>query len=185
MKNKIDELRDMAAALLATDDSRDDTRKKWGENVRDLLQELSIYHFELEHQNAALEESEHDLVESRAKYVELFEEAPVGYVVIDRGMNIIQVNHTFDEMVVPNYPCDSCANGHRLDELVCPEYQNAFQRFFNMLMNSGSILPIELKIWNRFGQPCFVTMTAGKRKLGDDLFRLTVTDINTRKKMEL
>ncbi len=184
MKNKIDELRDMATVLLAVDTSGEEARKRWGENVKDLLQELSIYHFELEHQKAALAESEHNLAESRAMYAELFENAPVGYVLLDRDMYIHRFNQTFNEIFVPVLPYGALSIKRKFSEFICSEYQDAFDHFFKTLSNSGSILTSEIKLWDRLGRPRFVTLTAGKRKEGDEFYRLTINDINRRKRLE-
>lgn len=60
--------------------------------IRRLLHELMVYQEELEIQNEQLREAQADLEESRNRYLELFEVAPVGYFEVATSGQIIDAN---------------------------------------------------------------------------------------------
>ena len=55
-------------------------------------QELRAHQAELEQQNEVLRQTNLDLEEARGRYADLFEYAPVGYVICDGGGVIVQIN---------------------------------------------------------------------------------------------
>ncbi len=72
-------------ALCATD------RQPSAENVR-LLHELQVHQVELEMQNKQLRDAQQQLEESRSRYADLFDLAPVAYCVFDRNGTIEDAN---------------------------------------------------------------------------------------------
>jgi PAS domain-containing protein len=68
--------------------------KMTSEEIRKLIQELRIYHVELEMQNEALRSSQTETSESRRRYEELFNFAPVGYFTLDKKGHIKEANVT-------------------------------------------------------------------------------------------
>jgi PAS domain-containing protein len=66
----------------------------------DLLQhELQVHQIELEMQNEELRRSQKDLEASRARYFELYNLAPVGYLTINEKGRILEANLTFATMI--------------------------------------------------------------------------------------
>jgi PAS domain S-box-containing protein len=61
--------------------------------------ELGIHQFELEAQNQALRESQAAIEESRDRYSELYDFAPVGYMTLDRQGHILELNLTAAAML--------------------------------------------------------------------------------------
>jgi PAS domain S-box-containing protein len=57
-----------------------------------LAHEVEVHHIELELQNRALREAQLTLEESRARYAELYDYAPVGHVTLDRAGLIKELN---------------------------------------------------------------------------------------------
>jgi PAS domain S-box-containing protein len=66
-----------------------------GENLLyELLHELKVHQIELEMQNEELRKSQVALEESRDRYVDLFEFAPICYVTVGREMMVNEINLT-------------------------------------------------------------------------------------------
>jgi len=67
--------------------------------MRDVVQELQIYQIELELQNEELRRAHKELEDTRTRYMRLYNDAPVGYIVLDGAGSILQVNATFARMI--------------------------------------------------------------------------------------
>jgi len=70
-----------------------------GTALDEILQEVSIYHQELEYQNDELQRLHHELEKVKNQNVELFQNAPIGYVVVNLDNQITMVNTSFADMV--------------------------------------------------------------------------------------
>lgn len=156
----------------------------YGNNIRDLLQELNIYHIELEHQNKELERSEKELAVSRTEYIELFENAPMGYAVVDKNIKIRKLNQTFINRYVPIGKENVSYVGKSFDCFVCPEFQNSFYHYSKLMLGSDTPVPMELKLYNRFGATQYVMITVSVHDESVGLYRLAVSDISMQKRLE-
>ena len=95
-RKHLDQLRKRAEVALNTFDleyvkpSRDDFKK--------LLHELGTYQIELELQNEDLRNAQIELTESRDRYSDLYDFAPVGYLTLSEKGIITQANLTAAEI---------------------------------------------------------------------------------------
>ena len=64
-----------------------------------LLHELQVHQIELEIQNEALRQAQNELEDSRDRYVDLFESAPVAYVILSRDGWVIEANRLADRLL--------------------------------------------------------------------------------------
>lgn len=69
------------------------------EQTARLLHELQVHQIELEMQNEELLNAQHELATTKARYLDIYDQAPVGYLTIsDRGM-VIEANSTVADML--------------------------------------------------------------------------------------
>ncbi len=94
-----------------------------GKTVEEILQEISIYHQELEFQNLELMRIQDELEKSEKHYEELFSNAPVGYVLIDKNGIIHSANKMLAEMLEQE---TGKLKSKNLNLFVHPGYQDRF-----------------------------------------------------------
>ena len=111
--------------------------------VTQLMEEVGIYHQELILQNNELALRGAELEESRRKYRQLFDEAPVGYVVMDQGYSILEANITF-RAYFRAAPQDVI--GKKLTAYILPGSQDAFYFMMRELGKSGQAEVTELHL---------------------------------------
>ena len=95
-----------------------------------LVEELRIHQVELELQNEELQRAQQDLESlhanlrgSERRYRELYEQAPVGFLRLDRRGFILELNGTAAEI----FGVERAAlSGRKLSDLVAPESQDAY-----------------------------------------------------------
>ncbi len=72
--------------------------------TRELIHDLHVHQIELEMQNEELRQAHQELERSRDRYLSLYHDAPVGYVVADSAAMVLQANKTFAYMVDRDIP---------------------------------------------------------------------------------
>ncbi|MBN2341870.1 MAG: response regulator [Deltaproteobacteria bacterium] len=111
--------------------------------IRELLTELQTYHIELELQNEELRITQAALENSRRRYIHLFENAPVGYLRLDRKGRILSLNQkmlqladkTHTEMV-----------GKPFASFLTEKDEKQFRSIFQSLRQAPEKKPLELKL---------------------------------------
>lgn len=158
-------------------------------DVRKLAQELQIYKVELEIQNEELRKSQIETENSFEQFYQLFNNAPVGYLVLD-DLAIIKL--------VNNYFCN--LSGYSRNELISKPFSNLFlddeKKIFlsryKALFNKPENKSIELIIRKKDGNKFFAKLDGSKMPIGINKnikergtqFLLTVSDITSQKKSE-
>ncbi len=89
---KFDSLRTLAEQIVGN--KTDDKIAVAHDEVKTLLHELQVYQAELEVQNEELRSLQNQLETSRNRYYELFDCAPVGYIIIDAHFAVTEINST-------------------------------------------------------------------------------------------
>ncbi len=111
--------------------------------LQQLMEEVSIYHQELIFQNNELAQRGVELKESRIKYRELFDEAPVGYVVMDQDYIIQAANKLFCRYA-QLAPGDII--GQKLISFIHPDSQGEFYFMMKELSKTGHTKITELEL---------------------------------------
>jgi PAS domain S-box-containing protein len=98
-----------------------------------LVHELQVHQVELEMQNDELRRAQVDLEESRNRYQALYDNAPVGYLTLDRRGNILELNLTATSMLraerraIPGAP---------LARFIKPGEERAYKSYLNQVFSS-------------------------------------------------
>jgi PAS domain S-box-containing protein len=148
-----------------------------------LLQELRVHQIELEMQNEELHRTQVELEASRARYFDLYDLAPVGYVTIsDKGL-ILEANLTAATLL-------KVARGtlvrQPLGRFILPEDQNVYYRHCKQLFETGSSQVCELRMRRVDAAPFWARLeaTAAQDADGAPLCRVVVSDFSEYKRAE-
>ncbi|HVN95319.1 MAG TPA: response regulator [Syntrophorhabdaceae bacterium] len=151
------------------------------EEVRRILHELRVHQVELTMQNEELQKTQERLEASRARYVELYDLAPMGYCTISHEGLILEANLTLTRLL-----------GRGRKELI----NKMFSRFIvkqdqdyyyrKLLYESGSPQAWELRMQRNGGDPIWVRLegTCSRDEKNSLTCRVAVSDVTARKKVE-
>ena len=153
-----------------------------GKNLEELLEELSVYHQELELQNEELRNYQILLEKSKAEYASLFDNAPVGYIIIDSDLKIIKSNQFFCNLV--NIP-KSNLNNTIFTKYIAHNYQDDFYFHINKVINNLSVtFTCDIKL-NVTSNELYVKIESNSFESDGKLFiRNVLTDITELKKTQ-
>jgi PAS domain S-box-containing protein len=110
---------------------------------RRLVHELEVHQLELELQNRALRDAQGLLEESRARYAELYDYAPVGHVTLDRSGIIRELNLTAASLLAKER---RFLVGRPLRQLLAPQGRRALDAHLRACFKSTSVRHVELTI---------------------------------------
>lgn len=175
-------LRRLAEEKAARLETRDLTARP-PEEVGRLLHELRVHQIELEMQNEELRCAQQEIEASRAKYFDLYELAPVGYLTLSEKGLILEANLTLAGLLgVPRGALIKQA----VSQFIQQEDQNHYYRFLKQLLDTGAPQACELRMVKK-GQPFIwmhVEMRAGRDAADAPLCRMALSDISTLKHAE-
>ncbi|MFI3157364.1 MAG: EAL domain-containing protein [Methylococcaceae bacterium] len=156
-----------------------------------VFHELTVHQIELEMQNEQLRLIQSELLVAQKNLSQFFEQAPVGYLVMDGKARILQSNRTIHELL--NYHADEFGHKKYFPQHIHAEdliiFNARYQAFFKRPENkrielrlqkqNGSFLRVELS--GRLVQPFFQK----KISTNDDAYLLiNIVDISARKQLE-
>ncbi len=149
-----------------------------------LIHELRVYQIELEMQNDELRKSQTELEESRARYSDLYDFAPVGYFTFDKNGLIIEVNLTGARQlgVERNLLIKKPMSG-----FIHKDDQNVFFLHCNKVFESKTLQPCELRIKRKNGNEFYAQLQslAVEERIGNTVYCMTsVSDISERIEVE-
>jgi len=146
--------------------------------AEELLYELRVHQIELEMQNEALRQTQQALEESRDRYVDLYELAPIGYLTLNVDGIIVEINLTGVTLLGQER---SKLINKSLRTLVAVEDRDKWVRNFMAIKNQTGKGRIELSLL-RGDATIFQALVDC---VGDQSeFRITLTDISEHKRVE-
>lgn len=153
----------------------------YSKSLEELIEELKVYQYELEFQNDELKRTQLELEKSRAEYIELFENAPLGYVVIDHEMKLADYNSLFRQIAEVSVSDQGSLKGLDFRKFIAPSDQDAFYHFFEELLSSDETVETEIRLNFREEKPVVVRISGkhSNSEGGDKipLFLKDVTDL--------
>jgi two-component system, NtrC family, sensor kinase len=153
------------------------------QDVRMLVHELQVHQIELEMQNEELRNAQEQLGESLAKYSDLYDFAPVGYVTFNRAGLILEANLTFAGQL-------GIERGRLIDTpfwlYTAVSDRSRFQSHLDDVLKFKEPLTCELQLERQSGPKRFVQLHSihALDVAGVEFCRTSVTDISARKEAE-
>jgi two-component system cell cycle sensor histidine kinase/response regulator CckA len=154
------------------------------EEARRLLHELRVHQVELETQNEELRRAQEALEASRARYFDLYDLAPVGYLTVGEEGLILEANLTAATLL-------GVARGallkQPLSRFILPEDQDIYYRHRKQLFETGEPQVCELRMVRVDGSPFWARMEAAVAQdagRGAPVCRVTMSDITKRRRAE-
>ena len=151
--------------------------------TEDPLHELRVRHNELERQCEALRQSQLALEQSRDRYADLFEFAPVGYLTLTSTGLISEINLTGAALLARDR---TDLLNRRFTRFVVPEDRDRWCTEFTRAAKTGGKQSCELRLLHSNGSSFYAKLDylftpAGNEK---SVVRLALTDINEHRKVE-
>jgi PAS domain S-box-containing protein len=149
-----------------------------------LIHDLQVHQVELEMQNRELRESQYLLEESRGRYADLYDFAPVGYCTFQSDGRIQQINLTGAALL--GAPREILIGRH-FSSIVVLEEPQAFRAHLRECATRKAAVTTELAFSTRHGGRVvvqLVTFPAGDGQQTDGGFRTALVDISRLKELE-
>jgi len=153
-----------------------------------LLHDLEVHQIELELQNRELQDSHQLLEDSRNKYVDLYDFAPMGYVTLDRHGVILEINLMAASMLQTER---AKLLGRPLNLWIAHEEQRIFLEHLRKTNSDRdserATCELQLRA-TRDGVPIWVelhSLSAVDFTSGEEVLRTAVLDVGERKRAEL
>lgn len=149
--------------------------------INKLLENVNNYHRELENQNEELRQIKNQLEESNARFVSLFSDAPVGYLICDEELNIQSANNAFCDLV----NCFGKPEKINFTRFIHPTAQDSFYLFFKKLQKTGIAVSFDLLLNDINNNPSSVKLDVNIfYENNNRYYRFTLSDINDKKNYE-
>jgi len=181
MEGKNTTLRNRAEQLL--NELRDDADTPMAEEINKLVHELQVHQIELELQNEELRQTHAKLEENRARYMQLYHHAPVGYVVLNQAGIITESNATFAKMAGAEIPQ---IDGKPFSDFLVPADQTIFRARLRSFFKQPADKHIELQLQSTGEIKRYVDLAATIQNRHDaseetqNELLVTVTDVTAR-----
>jgi len=182
-KREFKELRSRAEKSLGTRSA--DSMAFPDKDVHKLIQELRVHQIELEMQNEELRNAQAELAESRDRYFDLYDLAPVGYFTLDEKGLILEVNLACADLLGSDR---EDLIKQRFSRFVSPNSQDAFYSHWKQSLRADGKQVCELELKSKSGQAFYAQLQSVKVQENEGKagrIRTAVSDITARKRAEM
>lgn len=138
MKDKFTDITDSIRKFIENQNLFTDLEKK---SVEELINTISVYHEELIFQNKELENRNFEIEKYARENFDLFQNAPIAYVLFDDNLKIIKSNTFFQNFVHKSQ--DELEKLH-LTDFICETSQDQFYLYFKQIIKGQIKDPIVL-----------------------------------------
>jgi PAS domain S-box-containing protein len=178
------DLRKLAEDQLLTSSPAETSSPVAGPDTTAMVHELRVHQTELEMQNEELRSAQQDLEQSRDKYFELYDFAPVGYFTLDQADCIVGVNLTGAAMLGVER---SRLLTRHFRTFLSPESLPVFGDFCGRMKTESGRHTCELKLFSRSQAAIWVLAECNAPQAESfprTQSRIALTDITERKRAE-
>jgi PAS domain S-box-containing protein len=154
------------------------------EEMQHLLHELRVHQIELEIQNEELLRVQEELETSKARFVDLYDFAPAGYLTVSENGLILEANLTAASLLGVTR---TSLIKKPLTSIILPADQDIYYRHRKALFETGASQTCELRLLRMDNPPLWALLKAIMSKDGENgqpACRVVVTDIHERKQAE-
>ncbi len=143
-------------------------------DLQRLLHELEVHQIELEMQNEELREARVETESALARYTEMFEFAPIGYVTIAIDGALHELNHAAARVLGG---MRSTLLQRRFESFVAPSYRAVFADLVQRVLDSEARETAELELLPLDGPAVSVQLLAALLARAEPLILIAVQDV--------
>ncbi|SMP62976.1 PAS domain S-box-containing protein [Desulfonatronum zhilinae] len=149
--------------------------------IKALIHEYQVHQIELELQNEELRHAQAALEQSRARYFELYDLAPVGYVTLSEPGLILEANLAASVLLATER---SALLMQPISRFIYKKDQDIYYLFRKKLFGTGELQKCELRLVGSDGSHIWadLTATAARDLDGTPVCRVVIKDISDRKR---
>jgi two-component system sensor kinase FixL len=150
-------------------------------NIEDMIQELRVYYAELEIQIEDLRNANEQLAAARERYADLFDFAPIGYVVTDTHGHIEEMNLTAQVLFgieIKNW------QGRMLADLLHTDEREAYHIHMQTVLRTGDVREMDVKVHGTDDTMFFARLTTQLHDNVTRTLRTAVMDVSATKRAQ-
>jgi PAS domain S-box-containing protein len=153
-------------------------------DVKEVIHELHVHQIELEMQNEELRNAQLALQESRDRFSDLYDFAPIGYFTIDDKGMILEGNLAGAELfgIERSYLIN-----RKFSQFVAPESQDEYYFHVKRLLETKAKQSCDLRLVRQGGRPLYAQISSLPVQISRGDFnelRMSITDITERRRAE-
>lgn len=146
-----------------------------------IVHQLAVHQIELDLQQQELRQARERLAESLARYVDLYDFAPAGYLTLDRAGVVVQSNLTGAELMGVER---ARALGLRFADKVAADDRGVIERFIERAVRTRGEHSCEVQLV-RYAQPNATVAIEARRTPAGDQLRLALVDVTELRQAQL